>query len=104
MGVAILFILICFFFVPFMMRWDKRREARVEELKERLKKIGLPEQDEEDDFVEEIDSAEEALTARIVLPRKDVLETSVEPVSDSVAEDLEKNTRPDSATNKGAET
>lgn len=87
-----------------MMRWDKRREARVEELKERLKKIGLPEHDEEDDFVEEIDSAEEALTARIVLPRKDVLETSVEPVSNSVAEDLEKNTQADSATNRGAET
>lgn len=92
------------FLVPFMIRWDKKREARVEAFKERLRKIGLPEDNEEDDFVEEIDPSEESQMARVVLPRTNVLEASVQPASESQAMDFEKPVRPDSASNCGAKT
>jgi|GEM_PF-3245626 hypothetical protein len=87
-----------------MIRWDKKREARVEAFKERLRKIGLPEDNEEDDFVEEIDPSEESQMARVVLPRTNVLEASVQPASESQAMDFEKPVRPDSANNGGAKT
>lgn len=62
-GVTVLFIFICFMFLPFMNRLDKKREARVAAFKKRLAGIGKPEAGEFEEFVEEIGEDEEAAKA-----------------------------------------